>query len=313
MKAVFLETILVPDDAASALLNSEPIEKPKPSWSILSPTEQTSPLILASPHSGQDYPASFVAESKLDPLALRRSEDAFVDRLFSAAPTHGVPLLRAHFPRVYLDPNREPFELDPNMFVDPLPEYVNVTSPRVAAGLGTVARVVTSGEEIYGAKLQFQDVRQRIDRHYFPYHQALRDLIDATHDRFGACLLIDCHSMPSIGGPMDSDSGIKRVDMVLGDRFGTSCAPAIIDAAEDTLRAMGFTVRRNLPYAGGYTTRHYGRPREGVHGLQIELNRVLYMDEEAVQPTDGFNQLSRQMGKMIQVMSQIDIGVLRAR
>jgi N-formylglutamate amidohydrolase len=303
---------LVPDDAAAAALETDSRSAPKPSWSVLAPTEQSCPLVLASPHSGQDYPPKFVAESKLDPLALRRSEDAFVDQIFSAAPRYGVPLLRAHFPRVYLDPNREPFELDPGMFRDPLPDYVNATSPRVAAGLGTVARVVTSGEEIYATKLRFQEVRQRIETHYFPYHQALKNLVDTTHDRFGGCLLVDCHSMPSVGGPMDSDSGIRRVDMVLGDRFGTSCAPAIVDAAERALSAMGYSVRRNLPYAGGYTTRHYGRPREGIHSLQIEVNRVLYMDEDAVTPTDGLALLAQHMSKVIDALTKINVSILRA-
>ncbi|MGF1640810.1 MAG: N-formylglutamate amidohydrolase [Rhodospirillales bacterium] len=282
------------------------------SWSVSAPAEQTVPLVFASPHSGRDYPGDFVAQSRLDPVSLRRSEDAFVDDIYAAAADHGAPLLRAHFPRVYIDPNREPYELDATMFEDPLPDYVNAISPRVAAGLGTIARVVTSGEEIYRGKLTFAVARQRIERHYFPYHEALRALIDATRQRFGACLLIDCHSMPSVGGPMDSDSGAKRVDIVLGDCQGSSCAGAVTDAAERVLRGLGFSVRRNVPYAGGYTTRHYGRPWNGVHALQIEINRALYMDERTITPTAGLVEVTRRIERLIEALAEIDASRLRA-
>jgi N-formylglutamate amidohydrolase len=302
----------LPDDADARVLKTSEGGREAASCSVVAPAEQTLPLVFASPHSGRDYPRAFVAASRLDPLSLRRSEDAFIDQVFGAAPAHGAPLLRAHFPRVYVDPNREPYELDPEMFDGPLPGFVNVGSPRVAAGLGTVARVVTSGEEVYAGKLEFDEVHRRIQTHYFPYHAALKDLIETTRDRFGGCLLIDCHSMPSVGGPMDSDPGLKRVDMVLGDRFCTSCAPSVTDFVERTLGKMGYSVRRNLPYAGGYTTAHYGRPREGVHALQIELNRALYMDEDAVAPTEGFERLARNIGDMIAALSELEPRRLRA-
>ncbi len=281
-----------------------------PAISILAPAEQTVPLVLASPHSGADYPPEFVAASRLDPLTLRRSEDAFVDRIFGHAVENGAPLLKAHFPRAYVDPNREAFELDPAMFEGPLPDYVNTTSPRVAAGLGTVARLVTSGEEIYRDKLTFDEVRQRIDRHYLPYHRALKSLVEATVQGFGVCLLIDCHSMPSVGGPMDSDPGLKRVDVVLGDRYGTSCASGVIDAAERSIKALGYSVRRNVPYAGGFTTHAYGRPRTGVHALQIEVNRALYMDEERVTPTAGLDRIVADMTRLIRELARLDARML---
>lgn len=282
------------------------------SWSVLSPSTQTVPLVFASPHSGRTYPPAFIAQSRLDPLALRRSEDAFIDEIFAAAVACGAPLLRAHFPRVYVDPNREPFELDATMFDGPLPDYVNTASPRVAAGLGTVARVVTNGEEVYRERLAFHHVRQRIQDLYFPYHAALRSLLTETQARFGVCLLIDCHSMPSVGGPMDSDRGRRRVDFVLGDRFGTSCAPEIIVAAEAEVKRLGYSVQRNLPYAGGYTTAHYGQPRQGVHALQIEVNRALYMDEDTVTRTPGFERTGRDVGRLIGRLARLDFNALRA-
>lgn len=300
---------MTPIEAASAI-DPTPAET-TPSWSVLAPADQTVPLVFASPHSGDVYPPEFVAASWLDPVALRRSEDAFVDRLFAAAAEYGAPLLRAHFPRAYVDPNREPFELDPAMFDGPLPDYVNTTSPRVVAGLGTVARVVASGENIYRGWLVFDEVRRRIDAHYFPYHATLEKLIADTVERFGACVLVDCHSMPSVGGPMDADTGLQRVDAVLGDCHATSCASSVTDAAEQALADVGFVVGRNMLYAGGFTTRHYGRPADGVHALQIEINRALYMDEDLVEPGPNFGQVAARLQAVVMALATLDIARLR--
>lgn len=267
-------------------------------WDVIAPDEQTIPLVFASPHSGASYPDAFVAASRLDSLSLRRSEDSFVDEIFAGVPSHGAPLIRAHFPRAYIDPNREPYELDPAMFEDELPSYVNTRSPRVGAGLGTIARVVANGEEIYRGKLRFEEAKARIERCYWPYHQALSHLIDGTRARFGTCLLVDCHSMPSIGGPMDRDAGHRRVDFVLGDVFGTACASFVTDAVEKFLRERDYNVTRNLPYAGGFTTRHYGRPQTGVHALQIEINRALYMDEERFERRPYIAELNETMTEL---------------
>ncbi|MBL8659456.1 MAG: N-formylglutamate amidohydrolase [Rhodospirillales bacterium] len=267
------------------------------------PPKQTAPIVFASPHSGRRYADELVATSPLDPLTLRRSEDAFIDLLYEAAPAFGAPLLKCHVPRVFLDCNREPYELDPKMFASPLPDYVNSRSPRVAAGLGTIARVIATGEEIYARRLDVDGALARIREHYFPYHDALNALVDATRSRFGVCLLVDCHSMPSVGGPMDADPGARRVDVVLGDCFGSACAPAITTYAEDVMRNMGYMVRRNIPYAGGFTTRHYGRPREGVHALQIELNRALYMDEERIAPLPTLGDTAARIGRLIEALT----------
>jgi N-formylglutamate amidohydrolase len=266
---------------------------------LLMPSEQTMPIVFASPHSGADYPAEFVAASRLDPVALRRSEDSFVDEIFGAAPAHGAPLVRARFPRAYVDVNREPYELDPGMFEDALPSYANTASPRVAAGLGTIARVVASGEEIYARKLRFAEARGRIDRCYRPYHQTLSQAIAATRQRFGTCLLIDCHSMPSPGRPAERNAGGERVDIVLGDCYASSCAAPIIDTIEEMLRSLGYVVTRNLPYSGGFVTQHYGRPSSGVHALQVEINRALYMDEAAIRHGPGFGEVARRMTRLI--------------
>lgn len=281
-------------------------------FDVLEPIKQTVPLVFASPHSGRVYPSEFVLSSKLDALTLRRSEDAFMDEVFGAAPQLGAPLLRAQFPRAFVDPNREAYELDPDMFEDRLPEHTNIGSPRVAAGLGTIARVVTSGDEIYARKLRYAEATYRIENFYTPYHNALRGLIARTVERFGGCLLIDCHSMPSVGGPMDSDSGLKRVDMVLGDAYGTACAPAVTDTAERGLKALGYNVTRNMPYAGGFTTRHYGQPSKGVHALQIEINRALYMDEKRIERSNELPILAQRIGRLIEFLVRIEPKVLAA-
>lgn len=259
---------------------------------VLAPAERTVPLVFASPHSGRDYPADFVAASRLDPLGLRRSEDSFVDELFACAPRLGAPLLSALFPRAYCDPNREPYELDPAMFSGQLPHYANTRSPRVAAGLGTIAKVVATGAEIYRAKLPVAEVEHRVSCCYRPYHRRLQALLDDTRTLFGCSILVDCHSMPSMGGPMDRDVGMSRVDVVLGDCFGAACDPEIAEVVDESFRRRGYRVVRNTPYAGGFTTRHYGQPRKGSHALQIELNRALYMDEAVHAKNSGFGPLS---------------------
>ena len=281
-------------------------------YDIQAPQEQTLPLVVASPHSGRLYPPDFLAAARLDGRTLRKSEDAFVDEIFAASPQLGAPLLRALFPRAFLDANREAYELDPEMFADRLPAYVNTRSPRVAAGLGTIARVVANGEEIYRGKLRFADAVQRVARFYHPYHGALKELIEATAARFGHCILIDSHSMPSAGSA-ERDRAGRRVDLVLGDCFGSACAPVVIDTAERLLRSKGYTINRNTPYAGGFTTRHYGRPRTGVHALQIEINRDLYMDEATLDRLPFLSVLAEHMAELLATLGRIDGNALRRR
>jgi N-formylglutamate amidohydrolase len=168
----------------------------------------------------------------------------------------------------------------------------------------TIAKVVCNGAEIYRKKLRFAEALERIDTCYRPYHAALQQLLDATHRRFGHAMLIDCHSMPSIGGPMDKDPGARRVDFVLGDAYGAACHPSLTLAAEAKLRSMGYAVHRNMPYAGGYTTRHYGGPVRGQHALQIEINRALYMDEIRITRKPFFEALAGDMCRLARVLGE---------
>ena len=278
---------------------------------VLVTGQEEVPLVLASPHSGKDYPAEFLAASRLDPLTLRRSEDSYVDEIFAGALELGAPLLRARFPRAFLDPNREPFELDPAMFEDLLPNFVNSHSPRVRVGLGTIARVVASGEEIYAHKLKFSEAANRIERLYRPYHRALNQLLNTARNRFGFTILLDCHSMPSSIG--DRERGLRqgRADIVLGDCHGTSCHPIITETAQRRLTDKGYAVALNAPYAGGYTTVHYGRPTEGSHCLQIEINRSLYMDERSFARKPFLARLVEDMREVAGDLAAIEPGLLK--
>jgi len=279
---------------------------------LTKPNPQTLPFVFASPHSGDDYSDEFLAQSRLDATAIRRSEDCFVHELFQDAPRLGAPLIRARFPRAYLDPNREPYELDPTMFRGSLPSFVNSRSARVSVGLGTIARVVSNGAEIYRKKLDFREVEQRIDRLYFPYHAMIKQLLVATRAQFGAVVLVDCHSMPSMGSAVEGDTGRRRCDFVLGDRFGTSCDPAIVDLLERRLNDLGYSVARNDPYAGGFVTQNYGRPSAGIHAVQIEINRGLYMDEATISRAPKMAALIDNLADLMAGLNAVDPSLLRA-
>ena len=237
------------------------------------PPRLSSPLVFSSPHSGSIYPERFLASSRLDPLTLRRSEDAHVDELFLPCVALGAPLLRALFPRAYLDVNREPYELDPQVFEGRLPEFANTRSLRVAVGLGTVPRVVGDAQPIYREPLTVAEGLGRIEWLYRCYHRQLRALVDRARQKFGLAVLLDCHSMPS------NAADIAGLDIVLGDRYGASAAPEIVGVLESGLRGAGYRVRRNKPFAGGFITEHFGAPAQGAHAVQIEIARALYLDE----------------------------------
>jgi N-formylglutamate amidohydrolase len=271
----------------------------EPPYVVVEPSAQTVPFIFNVPHAGAVYPASFLAESRLDAMALRRSEDAFVDELFASAVGLGAPLMAARFPRAYLDLNREPYELDSRMFDGRLPPFANTRSMRVAGGLGTIPRIVADGQEIYRGRIPVGDALHRIEWLYKPYHRILRQLVRRTAQTFGQAILIDCHSMPS--SSVSREDGAKA-DMVLGDRYGTSCATLLIDLVEAAMRGRGYTVIRNKPYAGGFITEHYGEPTLGRHALQIEINRAIYMDERTLQKKPSFASLA---GDLIEGFSQV--------
>jgi N-formylglutamate amidohydrolase len=260
-----------------------------PGFTVLEPVEHTTPFVFCSPHSGRIYPRALTEASRLDPHTLRKSEDCYVDTLFAGVAGLGAPLLAARFPRAYLDVNREPFELDPELFGNRLPSYANAHSMRVAGGLGTIARIVADGENIYARPPTLEAALERIEQLYRPFHAALTDLIERTRSKFGLAILIDCHSMPSAAM---SHTGHTRPDFVIGDRFGASCDPRLTRILRDHIGQLGYHAVLNRPYAGGFITEHYGRPQRLVHALQVEINRSLYIDEQTLEPSRGFDKLA---------------------
>jgi N-formylglutamate amidohydrolase len=266
-------------------------------FDVLEPPSWSAAALFNSPHSGRAYGRAFLAQTRLSAATLRKSEDCYIDELFDGCLAHGAGLLRVHVPRCYIDLNREPFELDPRLFLEPLPAYANASSPRVAGGLGTIPRVVAEGEDIYRQRLPIAEGLRRIEAVYRPYHRALSDLLDRLHDRHGAVLLIDCHSMPSSAANHLPGKGAKA-DVVLGDRFGVSCAEEISLHAEALFRAAGLAVHRNRPYAGGFITQNYSAPRAGRHALQIELNRALYLNETTFEKRKDFKALRDTIGRV---------------
>jgi N-formylglutamate amidohydrolase len=273
------------------------------------PEEVRSALVFSSPHSGNVYPARFLASARLDAMTLRRSEDAYVEDLFAGAAVVGAPLLKARFPRAYLDVNREPYELDPRMFEGKLPSYANTRSMRVAGGLGTIARIVGESQEIYSRRLPVQEALQRVEALYKPYHRTLRRLLQRAIRQFGLAVLVDCHSMPSNGGAAGSKADRIKADFVVGDRYGTSCDLSLVEVIEAGLRRQGYIVQRNKPYAGGFITEHYGTPAARTHAVQIEINRALYMNETTLAKAPAFETLTRDIGEMIASLADAASGL----
>ncbi len=275
-----------------------------PPFEVFEPLVYRAPVIFNSPHSGSAYPSEFLAASRIDRASLARSEDSFMDEMIAELPARGFPTIRVNFPRSYVDVNREPYELDPRMFNGRLPGFANTRSMRVAGGLGTIPRVVGDGQEIYYERLDVEDGLKRIEALYKPYHRAFRRLIAKTQKTFGLAIIVDCHSMPSVGVTRDEP---KRPDVVIGDRYGTSCARLLADTVEDTFRSLGYSVGRNKPYAGGFITEHYGNPASGLHAIQLELNRAVYMDERRRERGPKFAEVADDFVKLADALAQIPL------
>ena len=272
-----------------------------PPFTILRPDCQTAAAVLNSPHSGSQYPHQFLKMTRLQATALRRSEDCYVDELFVSATDAGAPLLKANFPRTFLDLNREPSELDPHLIEGPLPRTANASSVRVVGGLGTIPRVVSEGEEIYRRKITLSDALARIAELYEPYHAVLADLMSSTRSTLGVALLIDCHSMPSTAA-FSTATASPQPDIVIGDRHGSSTSSALIERIEQLFRSHGLKVQRNRPYAGGFITECYGKPSKGFHAVQIEINRAIYMNERSLVKHSGFTALKRINAKVLHTL-----------
>lgn len=261
------------------------IEIQNEAYRLLRPDRRIGPVIFASPHSGRDYLPAFLESSALDPQTIRSSEDAFVDRLFDQAPALGAPLLAARVPRAFLDLNRASDELDPAV-IEGLQRVPH--NPRISSGLGVIPRVVAGGRAIYRGKLSLAEAQARIGRYWHPYHAALAELIHDTREAFGSVILIDCHSMPHEAIQAHTRPGQICPDVVLGDRYGVAAGREVVERVEAAFAAAGLRVARNVPFAGAYISQAYGRPSSGIHVVQVEIDRALYMDESRVEPLPGF-------------------------
>ncbi len=274
-----------------------------PVFHLKCPVTPKVPFLFNSPHSGAHYPAHFLKLSRLGALALRKTEDAFVNELFGNVVSYGAVFLQAMFPRSFIDLNREPYELDKSMLVGSLPDYANTKSVRVRNGLGTVARLVSEYEAIYKARLPVETVLRRIELIYKPYHEMLGQQLDEIYENWGMSVLVDCHSMPSITPPGRIN---RQADIVIGDRYGSSCENHMTNHMKDSLVRKGYNVTLNKPYAGGFITKNYGRPEQGRHAIQIEINRGIYMDESRIEKISNFSVLKRDLdGAMQEVMQRV--------
>ncbi len=267
-----------------------------PAFHLDLPDEITSSVVVASPHSGRHYPASFMTASILDARTIRSSEDAFVDQLVAAAPRLGAPLLAAEWPRAYLDLNRAADELDPALIHG---VGRSVQTPRMNSGLGVIPRVVANGRAIYRGKLTQAEARARIAQIWDPYHAELDRLMDAARAEFGQAVLLDFHSMPHEALDSVVRPGTPRPQVVLGDRFGASAGTDVVDMLEQSFLEAGLIVSRNAPFAGAYITQRYGRPSQGYHAVQVEIDRALYMDETAVRPSADFDDVQRIVAQVL--------------
>ena len=272
-------------------------------FEIVAPGQWTVPMVFNSPHSGNILPKSFLETSRLSPNALHASEDSHVDDLFMGCLAAGAPLMRALISRSFIDLNREPYEFDARMFKDVLPAHMNTTSSRVACGLGTIPKTVGEGVNIYDGPLELPEALQRIDSIYRPYHRTLSALLDEAHRATGIILLVDCHSMPSSSVTKHPSHG--QIDVVLGDRFGNACDKNIVEAAAFLLRGAGLNLALNKPYAGGFITENHGRPRQGRHALQIEINRALYMNETTRRPTANYQAFKVLLDRLAMCFAEI--------
>lgn len=279
-------------------------------YRIERPRKRTTAAVFASPHSGCDYPWTFLRASVLDEQEIRSSEDAFVDQLFAAVSAHGAPLVAAEVPRAFLDLNRSADELDPALIRGVASATHN---PRVSSGLGVIPRVVAGGRAIYRGKIELDEARARIADYWRPYHRALQREIDEARACFGRAILIDCHSMPheaidAAGQRRGPRSASKPPEVVLGDRFGAACAPEVMDRVESAFATAGFRVARNAPFAGAYVTQSYGRPSRGQHAIQVEIDRSLYMDEATIRPGPRFEEIRTRLTGVIAEIAEIGRG-----
>jgi N-formylglutamate deformylase len=273
----------------------------------------SAPLVLDSPHSGVAYPADFGHACEL--AVLRRAEDTHVEKLYDFAPGLGVAWIEALFPRSYIDVNRNTTEVDVTLIEDAWADAVE-TAPaalnKVRLGKGLIWRMTDDGMPLYDRKLSAAEVRRRIDSCWRPYHAAVAQAIEDAHARHGYSMHLNCHSMPSVAATYATDfPGLAHADFVVGDRDGTTAAPALSQYLCELLRGFGYEVSYNHPYKGVELVRRYGDPAHDRHSIQVEVNRKLYMDENTLQPNAGFETLRGHLRQAVERLLATDPRTLR--
>ncbi|WP_299562133.1 N-formylglutamate amidohydrolase [uncultured Sulfitobacter sp.] len=278
---------------------------PSVAFDVSLPQRPAACVVFASPHSGRDYMWSFMRQTVLNEHAIRSSEDAFVDKLFECAPEYGAAFIKAGAPRAFVDLNRSADELDPALI-----EGVRRVghNPRIASGLGVIPRVVANGRAIYRGKMTRHEAQKRIDRYWTPYHRRLQELLSKAHDRHGQAVLVDCHSMPHEAMDGVVRAGLRRPDIVLGDRYGAAASGDVVDRIEAAFAEAGFIVTRNAPFAGAYITQAYGKPAQGQHAVQVEIDRSLYMNEKLIRPNGDFETVRAALRRVVSQIAQIGQG-----
>jgi N-formylglutamate amidohydrolase len=275
---------------------------PNTTYKITRPNQRNTSVVFASPHSGCDYTAAFMDQVDLDATTIRSSEDAFVNQLYAAAPDFGAPLIQAIAPRAFVDLNRGPDELDSALINDLRRKPQN---PRVANGLGVIPRVVANGRHIYHGKITLAQAHHRIAHYWRPYHDQLQTLMDESNRAYGQSILIDCHSMPHEALSNMATQNATHPDIVLGDRFGSTAAPQIMDQVEQAFVDAGFRVARNAPFAGAYIVQRYGQPQKAQHAIQVEIDRRIYMNEQTLTPNTDFAHIKAVMDGVIAQIAEI--------
>lgn len=255
------------------------------------------PIVLSSPHSGPVFPEEFLANSILDVNELKSSEDCFVTDIVQSASNQGIPLLSMNIARTFIDVNRDKIEIDDSMYFNAPTNPNNNGSRRCRVGLGVIHRIVWPKKNIYDGKISYYEAMERIKNVYDPYHKRLKQLVDKCHRKFGFCLLLDCHSMPSIICNIMNES--KPVDFCLCTLFDESCPTQMSEYLSDELKERNYRVEFNRPYAGAFITFNYCQPRKNIYTMQLEINRSLYMDEDNFKKNDSFQRISKDISESI--------------
>jgi N-formylglutamate amidohydrolase len=271
----------------------------EPPFLRLGPDEPPIPVVLSVPHAGRDYAPDLLGASRVALATLELLEDRLVDRLIGRALGMGASALVALRPRAEIDLNRDEREVDPAMVAPPPASRILLQSQRIRGGLGLVPSRIAGFGAIWNRRLPAAELTRRIVQVHRPYHETLSALLEQVRDRFGTAILLDCHSMP----PRAGGTAAQQAGVVLGDRYGTSIAPDYIDAAAIAARRLGFKVARNEPYAGGYITQRHGRPAEGIHALQLEIDRSLYLDEDLRAPGPGFDTIAGLIAAIVSALA----------